>query len=102
MLTWTASIDTAKDLAEQIIYQSLDGKTFKQIAKLQPRITKYTVSSLKRGIEYTFKITQKDKAGNESKGVALAVTLPETGAGLGMLALSALGGLAFAHRRRRK
>ncbi|PIQ78031.1 hypothetical protein COV81_05570 [Candidatus Peregrinibacteria bacterium CG11_big_fil_rev_8_21_14_0_20_41_10] len=103
-LTWTKSVDSASDLVEYVLYQSADGGvTFQQIRTVQALAdAKALIDNLQANQTYTFKLTTKDAAGNESEGVTTVVTLPETGPGLGMLALSSLfGGRYFARRRRK-
>lgn len=102
-LSWTASIDSAKDLVDQILYQSSnDGKTYIKVKNLGPAVTNYTIRNLKAGMNYTFKLTVKDTAGNESKGVITSITLPQTGAGLGISLLGTIIGLAAFHRKRKE
>lgn len=101
-LSWTASVNSAKDLVDQIVYQSTDnGKNFAKIKNLGPAVTSYTIRSLKAGMSYTFKLTVKDASGNESAGVLTTVTLPETGAGLGLSLMGTIIGLVAYHRRSR-
>lgn len=99
-LSWTASVNSAKDLVDQIVYQSTDnGKSFAKIKNLGPAVTGYTIRSLQAGMSYTFKLTVKDASGNESEGVVTTVTLPETGAGLGLGLMGTVISLVAYHRR---
>ncbi len=96
MFSWTASLDTAKDLADQLLYQSLDrGTTYDSGKSLGATSTTSEVSSLDAGKEYTFKVTTKDTAGNESTGVVKSIRLPQTGMGIGF---ALMGSLYAAHR----
>lgn len=93
-LSWKASLNTAGDLIDQILYKSLNrGRSYDKGTSLGANATKYE-TRLEGGKEYTFKITTKDRTGNESTGVIKSIRLPDTGpAGMalfGML-LSGLG-----------
>lgn len=91
-LTWTASVNSGKDLADQILYKSKDGgKTYDKGTSLGAKTNSYELKDLVPGIEYWLKITTKDTAGNESDGVISKIMLPETGIGTaGLLIGSAL------------
>jgi len=96
ILNWTASLDTAKDLVDQILYMSLDrGTTYDTGKSLGATVTTTQVSALEGGKEYTFKVTTKDAAGNESTGAVKSIRLPQTGMGIGLVLL----GSALAARR---
>ena len=96
LLDWTPSINTAKDLIDQILYQSMDrGATYDSGKSLGATATHAEVPNLVGGREYTFKITTKDESGNESVGTVKSIRLPQTGVGLGLLLL---GSMAAAHR----
>lgn len=85
-MNWTASINTAKDLIDQILYQSMDkGTTYGPGTSLGKDVTKYALPGMEGGKEYTFKITTKDASGNESVGVVKSIRLPQTGVGVGLL-----------------
>jgi hypothetical protein len=102
MMSWTPSLNTAKDLADQILYMSMDrGKNFDAGKPLGALVAKTEVPNLDGGKEYTFKITTKDASGNESTGVVKSIRLPQTGAGVGLILI---GSLAAAKRllRRKK
>ncbi|MFC1732422.1 hypothetical protein ACFL6I_19120, partial [candidate division KSB1 bacterium] len=93
ILSWTPSINTAKDLVDQVLYMSLDrGATYDSGKPLGAIAAKTEVPSLEGGKEYHFKITTKDASGNESTGVVKSIRLPQTGAGAALLLLvSGLG-----------
>jgi len=96
VMDWTASLNTAKDLVDQILYQSMDrGSTYSAGTSLGADVSHYELPDMEGGKEYTFKITTKDSAGNESVGVVKSIRLPQTGAGIGLL----LFGSAAAARR---
>lgn len=91
-LTWTASVNSTKDLADQVLYKSKDGgKTYDKGTSLGKTATSYELKDLVPGMEYWLKITTKDTAGNESEGIISKIMLPETGIGTaGLLIGSAL------------
>lgn len=101
-LSWKASLNTAKDLADQILYQSLNrGKTYDTGKSLGASAIKTDVSDLDGGKEYTFKVTTKDTSGNESTGVIKSIRLPQTGMGIGLLLLGSIYGARRLMRRKR-
>lgn len=102
LLTWTASVDTAGDLAEYWLYQSMDGGVnFDDAVKVIRSATEYDVEDLTPGETYTFKVTAMDENGNESEGVLTTVALPETGPGMLLMgALSMLGAGVLARRKK--
>jgi len=104
MMNWEASLNTAKDLADQILYQSTDGGvTYSEGKSLGITATNHDVMNLEGGQEYTFKITTKDETGNESLGMVKSIRLPQTGLGAGVLVLgSAFGANQMLKRRRKK
>ncbi len=103
LLSWTASEDTAGDLAEYLIYQSFDGTSFGDAVEVAMELTEYEADGLTPGETYTFKVTAMDENGNESDGEMTTVTLPETGPGLLVLGgLSMLGAGVATRRRKRK
>ena len=66
MLSWTPSLNTAKDLVDQLLYMSMDrGKNYDTGKSLGSTVSKTEVANLDAGKEYTFKVTTKDAAGNE-------------------------------------
>lgn len=101
-LTWTASANSAGDLAKYLVYQSADGGvTFGDAVMVAADATGYDVSGLTPGATYTFKVTAVDATGNESDGVMTTVTLPEAGPELFVLVPMALAGAAVLRRRKR-
>ena len=102
LLDWTASIDTAKDLIDQILYMSLDrGITYDEGRSLGTTATHAEVEDLEGGQEYTFKIATRDTAGNESVGTIKSIRLPETGAGMGLLLIGSAIAAGRALRRKK-
>lgn len=99
-LTWKIPAEN-KDTKEQIVYKSTDkGKEYDKEAGLAPEKTEYEVKNLDPG-EYWFKVTQKDEAGNESKGVVTKVMLSKTGPGLiGLVIFSLFAGRALTRRKK--
>ncbi|MBI5754843.1 fibronectin type III domain-containing protein [Candidatus Peregrinibacteria bacterium] len=109
-MTWTASDNSAGDLANYVVYVSTDdGKTYDSGTLLAPDVTRFTLK-LDSTKNYTFKVTTRNNAGNESSGVTTGVCLaacpgapvPVTGpAGmLGLLAIfSGLIGWVFVKRK---
>jgi len=92
-LSWTASINTAGDLVDQLLYMSEDGgQNYGDAESLGATATSYDVDGLTEGQTYTFMITTIDEAGNESVGTVTSVTLPQTGAGLGVVLLATVVG----------
>ena len=103
MLSWTASEDTAGDLAKYLVYQSLDGGlTFGDALSVASDAVDYEVTDLTAGETYTFKVTAVDENGNESEGVLTTVTLPEAGPELLVLgALSFFGAGAWTRKKKK-
>lgn len=102
-MNWTASIDSAKDLVDQILYQSMDrGSTYDDGTSLGASTTDHSLSGMEGGKEYTFKIATKDAAGNESVGVVKSIRLPQTGLGIGLLLLGSAAAAGSMLRRKRK
>lgn len=103
LLSWTASENTAGDLAEYLIYQSMDGTSFGEAVSIAMELTEYEAAGLTPGETYTFKVTAVDENGNESEGVLTTVTLPETGPEIFLLGgLSLLGAGVATRRKKRK
>ncbi len=100
-LTWALPVDVDWDSVIQHLYTSKDkGENYKKEADLDVEVTEYEVKDLEPG-EYWFKLTQKDKAGNESEGVVTKIVLAETGpAGILGLVLLSLGLGRFVTRKR--
>lgn len=102
IMNWTASIDSAKDLVDQVLYMSLDrGTSYDGGKSLGAVATSTEVGELEGGKEYTFKITTKDAAGNESVGVVKSIRLPATGMGAGLALLGSAAAARRVLRRRR-
>lgn len=102
-LTWTASVNSAGDLAKYLVYMSGDGGlTFGAAMEVAKSLTSYDVKSLTAGSTYTFKITAVDANGNESEGELTSVTLPESGPELFVLVPMSMAGAALWKRRKRK
>lgn len=103
MLKWTASLNSAGDLVDQLLYMSLDrGKTYDSGKSLGATATSDEVANLEGGKEYTFKVTTKDATGNESTGVVKSIRLPQTGAAAGVLLLMSGIGAFRALRRKQQ
>ncbi|MBN2087420.1 fibronectin type III domain-containing protein [Candidatus Peregrinibacteria bacterium] len=103
LMDWTASVDSAKDLVDQIIYQSMDrGTTYDTGTALGAEATHYELPNMEGGKEYTFKIATKDDNGNESVGVVKSIRLPQTGLGIGFLLLGSAVAAGSALRRRKR
>ena len=81
-LTWTASIDSRGDLAEQIVYMD-GGSGYDAGIVLGKEQTSYTVSNLNDATHYKFKVSVRDGAGHESSGsIVEAVTRLDNPTGL--------------------
>lgn len=89
---WQASKNSAKDLANQVLYQSNDkeGKKFGSGTSLGATATAAEVQDLKPLSWYTFKVATKDLSGNESKGIMTSIFLPQTGPGIFAIGLTSL------------
>lgn len=92
-----------KDTKEQLIYKSTDkGAKFDKEASVAADQTNYKVENLDPG-EYWFKITEKDNAGNESKGIITKIVLSKTGPEMiGLVAFSLFAGRIVARRKNKK
>jgi hypothetical protein len=100
-LSWAASANSDGDLLNYILYQSTDGQTYDQGVMINPEAKSFDLSSLMPGIKYFFKLTAKDKNGNESVGVQTTFILPETGPEIIFLALGSLGlGKLFSRKKK--
>jgi len=104
LLSWTASEDSAGDLAKYLVYQSMDGGvTFGDALSIASDASDYEVSDLTAGETYTFKVSAVDENGNESDGVLTTVTLPESGPELLLLfPLAVAGAGAWTRRKKNK
>ncbi len=100
-LTWKGSADTAGDLAQYVLYTKKDGEEYGDGVILQPNSTSFNVENLQQGMKYFFKLTAKDKSGNESEGVTTSFVLPGTGPELGLLALGSLGAGKFLRKKKK-
>ena len=94
-LNWTASVNSAGDLNDQLLYLD-DGKA----QNLGIDVTAKDVRGLTPGKEYLFKMTTKDKSNNESDGTVVRFKLPETGPGIIALGITSL--FAGWYRRKKK
>lgn len=103
-LRWSASKNSANDLADQILYQSKGKytKSPKDGTSLGASTENIEVQDLKAGNWYTFKITTKDTTGNESKGAITAIYLPQTGPGLVAAAITSLFMGVYSRKKKRK
>lgn len=101
-LKWEIPAENYDDVVEQILYQSEDkGENYDKKTSIEAGVDEYQVKDLDPG-EYWFKITQKDEAGNESKGVVTKVVLAETGPEMiGLLAMSLFLGRVVTRRKRK-
>lgn len=101
-LTWEASLNSAGDLAKYLVYRSSNGVDFGTALEVAMDLTDYEYSGLTPGESYTFKVTAVDENGNESEGVMVSATLPETGPGMIALGGLSLLGAGMITRRRRE
>lgn len=102
-MSWTASLNSAKDLVDQILYSSQDrGVTYDTGSSLGASATTHDVPNLEGGKEYTFKLATKDAKGNESVGVVKSIRLPQTGIGAGMLVVLSAAVANTVLRRKKK
>lgn len=99
-LTWTLPKDVT-DVVSQVVYKSLDGNVFSQLATLTPTVSSYEIKNLAAG-KYFFKITTKDKDGKESQGVIKMVELPKSGPALVVVGLVSLLGTGYVMRKKKK
>lgn len=101
-LSWTASVDSAGDLVDQMVYVSSNGgENYDRGKSLGKDSTVYSFEGGVEGGTYTFRVTTKDEAGNESVGAVVTATLPTTGAGIGLLAAASLAGGRYLGRRKK-
>lgn len=101
-LNWTIPAENT-DTKEQLIYKSTDkGSKYGKEASLTPDKTSYKLEKMDPG-EYWFKITEKDAAGNESKGVITKIVLPKTGPEvIGLIAFSLFAGRMVTRKKKNK
>jgi hypothetical protein len=100
-LNWTKSLNSAGDLAQYMLYMSTDGTTYGKGIDVGPTSKNFDVTNIVPGIKYFFRLTAKDKTGNESRGVETTFILPKTGPELGLVLLGSLG-LGKLMKRRKK
>ncbi len=104
-LSWKKSLNTAGDIMTQLLYVSKDkGKTWETPSDIGKDKNTTSVKGLP-DTEYTFKITTKDKQGNESTGAISSLrlpALPATGAPLFIALGIALMGAGILKTRRKK
>jgi len=101
-LNWQIPAEN-KDTKEQLIYKSTDkGSNYGKEASLTPDKTSYQMDKMDPG-EYWFKITEKDEAGNESKGVITKIVLPKTGPEMiGLVAFSLFAGRMVTRKKKKQ
>jgi LPXTG-motif cell wall-anchored protein len=101
-LSWEASVNSAGDLVDQMLYLSTDGgETYEEVTALGD-ITEYSYEGGVEGQTYLFKVVTLDESGNMSDGEVSTAVLPTTGPGLALLgAASLLGGGVLARRRKK-
>ncbi len=98
-LTWDKPDDPS--IIDQILYRSNDGgENYDAGTSLGAEREEVEVTGLTAGTEYYFKLTTMNEDGVESEGMVTSIMLPETGAGVGLLAGAALGLAAL--RRKKK
>jgi len=100
-LSWVASLNSAGDLANYVLYKSTDGTTYGPGVLVDAASSSLDVLDLVPGVKYFFKLTAKDSVGNESQGVVATLTLPGTGPELLFLGLGSMG-LGKLMQRRKK
>jgi len=104
-LRWKASKNSSGDLADQVIYRSTDkGKKWDNGKSLGKEAVKFEKVEQPE-TEVSYKITTKDKTGNESVGVIKSVKLPklvETGPGILIASGVAFIGFGLNNLRKRK
>lgn len=102
-LSWKASVNSAGDLVDQILYVSTDGgATYEEVTPLGDA-TEYTYEGGVEGQTYMFKVVTRDETGNASDGMVTTAVLPTTGPGLALLgAASLFGGGLLSRRKNRK
>lgn len=101
-LSWTPSLNTAGDLANYVLYQSMDGVTYGEGVLLTAEAASHDLSGLAAGMKYYYKLAARDAAGNESAGVQTSFMLPETGPELALLLAGSLGAGRFFTRRKKR
>ena len=99
-LTWELPAGV-QDVVSQLVYQSLDGEAYNQIADLSPEVNSYEAENLSPG-KYFFKVTTKNSQGDESAGVIKVVELPGTGPAILLAGAASLMGAAWMRRKKNK
>ncbi len=101
-LKWVGSKNSAGDLLEYMIYHSTDDKNYGTLTSLAKENTAFEAKDLQPGVHY-FKVTSKDKSGNESAGKIVKVKLAETGPEMGLVAIASVGlGRVFGKKKKAK
>lgn len=100
-LSWIASLNSANDLANYVLYKSTDGTTYGPGVLVDAAASNLEVLDLVPGVKYFFKLTARDSSGNESTGAVASLTLPGTGPELLFLGLGSMG-LSKLMQRRKK
>ncbi len=100
-LAWKGSANTVGDLANYVLYMGTDGKSYGDGIAIDPAALNFDVTDIAPKVKYFFKLTARDKAGNESQGVTTTFKLPSTGPELGLLLLGSLGLGKFLKRRKK-
>lgn len=100
-LSWVASLNSANDLANYVLYKSTDGTTYGPGVLVDAAASNLEVLDLVPGVKYFFKLTARDSSGNESTGAVASLTLPGTGPELLFLGLGSMG-LSKLMQRRKK
>ncbi len=98
-LTWKASENSASDLASYVVYLSTNGGKSYGLGEVVSASTTTYTKALDPDLNYTFKVTARDNAGNENSGVTTAFCrggceLPVTGPSPFILLFASLA-LAF-------
>ncbi len=101
-LSWVASANSDGDLANYVLYKSKDGVKYDEGILIGPDKESFDLSDLTPGLKYFFKLTAKDSAGNESKGVVTSMTLPGTGPEMIFLLGASLGAGGLLRKRKKK
>ncbi|HFC46487.1 MAG TPA: fibronectin type III domain-containing protein, partial [Dissulfuribacter thermophilus] len=76
ILSWTPSVDSARDLVDQILETSTDGSTWSGALSLGKDTSFYTVTGLTNGNQYWFRIRVKDSSNNLSSGTVVGPVTP--------------------------
>jgi len=102
-LSWDSNDNNVDLIADQLLYMSGDdGSSYADPDSLGAIVTSHSVDGLTAGQTYTFKLSVVDVDGNETEGSITTVTLPETGAGLGVVFLATVLGTGYVRRKKKK